>query len=135
MKFLSKYKGEVGLLVGLAVYVVLLQVSGIHCPIKYLCGISCPGCGMSRALLSALRLELSAAFAYNPAWPALLICAAVALVLKLRGRLRASRLTLAVLLAVLLAVYAVRLFAGGEVVVFAPEEGKIYQFFVKVLRL
>jgi hypothetical protein len=36
------------------------------CVIRTVLGIPCPGCGLSRAWLAALRLDLSAAFSYHP---------------------------------------------------------------------
>lgn len=36
------------------------------CVIRYLTGIPCMGCGLSRAWLSALRLDIVAAFRYHP---------------------------------------------------------------------
>ena len=36
-----------------------------HCPFDYLLGISCPGCGMTRALLCLLRLDLAGAARHN----------------------------------------------------------------------
>lgn len=36
------------------------------CVIRTVTGLPCIGCGMSRAWLSALRLELGAAFRYHP---------------------------------------------------------------------
>lgn len=48
--------------------VVLLGVLrwGRGCPFRGLTGIPCPGCGMSRAWLAALRLDMTAAFRYHP---------------------------------------------------------------------
>ena len=51
-----------------AVY-LLLEIFGITCPIKWITGISCGGCGMSRAWLSVLRGDFAAAFAFHPLWP------------------------------------------------------------------
>ncbi len=48
-----------------AVYAVLFAL-GITCPIKYVTGISCPGCGMSRATWAMLRLDFSVALYYHP---------------------------------------------------------------------
>lgn len=45
---------------------LVLHVTGIGCPIKFLTGISCPGCGMTRAWLSALTLNFQQALAYHP---------------------------------------------------------------------
>ncbi|MBR2223847.1 MAG: DUF2752 domain-containing protein [Christensenellaceae bacterium] len=44
----------------------LLYLSGIGCVFRYFLGIICPGCGMTRALLSALRLDFAAAWNYHP---------------------------------------------------------------------
>ena len=49
-----------------------IAVSGIillvfyHCPFLYFFGIPCPGCGMTRALISAAKLDFNAAFYYHP---------------------------------------------------------------------
>ena len=45
----------------LALY--LLDIGGVF---RLLTGIPCPGCGMTRAWLAALRLDFAAAFAYHP---------------------------------------------------------------------
>lgn len=39
---------------------------GIHCVFLSCFGIPCPGCGMTRAAFSLLRLDLAAAWRYNP---------------------------------------------------------------------
>ena len=39
---------------------------GITCIVKHFTGIICPGCGITRACLSAIRLEFKKAFLYNP---------------------------------------------------------------------
>lgn len=46
----------------LAVWIFL----DLPCIPRYFTGIICPACGMSRAWLAALRLDLSAAFFYHP---------------------------------------------------------------------
>lgn len=55
------------LIVG-GIYVVLIYTTGfkIPCPIKFATGFDCPGCGISRVLLSYLRLDLKTAFFTNP---------------------------------------------------------------------
>lgn len=56
---------------------VLLTIAGIGtalgiysitlgCPFRRILGIPCPFCGMTRAVLSALRLDFAAAFHYHP---------------------------------------------------------------------
>lgn len=60
--------------VGFAYY-LLTWFTG--CPFRFFFGISCPGCGMSRALLAALRLDFAAAFSFHPLFfllPLFLLC-------------------------------------------------------------
>ena len=40
--------------------------TGISCVWKRLFGIPCPGCGFTRAILAALRLDFAAAFRFHP---------------------------------------------------------------------
>lgn len=44
----------------------ILQVFGITCPIKFITGVSCPGCGMTRAYLSLLKLDFKLSYYYHP---------------------------------------------------------------------
>ena len=46
----------------------IFNALGIGCPIKYATGISCIGCGMTRAWLSLLHLDIRGAFYYHPAF-------------------------------------------------------------------
>ena len=54
--------------------ILLLDVG---CLFRKLTGVPCPGCGMTRAHLAALRLDFRTAFYYHPLWmlpgPALLL--------------------------------------------------------------
>lgn len=64
-------KGAVILMAGCAYYVwVSLTGLGIPCLFHLVTGLKCPGCGVTRMLMSILRLDLSAAFSYN----AVLLC-------------------------------------------------------------
>ena len=87
----------------------------IGCPVRQLFGVGCPLCGMSRALLSALRLDLSAAFRFHPLWPAVIPAFAAALWLERRRPGSAKGLGLG-LLFLFLAVYAWRLLQQDPVV-------------------
>lgn len=44
----------------------LLALPSIGCPIKFLTGLSCPGCGLTRAWLEALSLHPLQALSYHP---------------------------------------------------------------------
>lgn len=44
----------------------IMQYMGITCPIKYITGISCAGCGMTRAWIALLHFDVNTAFIYHP---------------------------------------------------------------------
>lgn len=99
---------------------------GITCPIKYITGISCAGCGMSRAWFHALTLDFSGAIEYHPLfW----IVPILAVLLWLQNKHRpAARLGLGILLAAMLIVYAFRMADPNDtIVIFAPTDGLVYR--------
>ena len=114
----------------IAFYLFLELCCGITCPILYLTGISCAGCGMSRAWLSLLKLDVAAAFSYHPLfW--LPVPAAILLLFRRRMPERAFRWVAGVICGLFLAVYLYRLiFVADPVVVFRPDQGLA----VRVLR-
>ncbi|MDF2484213.1 MAG: putative rane protein [Herbinix sp.] len=59
-------KDRILLIVFLTVIYLFLSLIRIGCPLKFMSGISCPGCGMTRAVSSALNLDFTAAFHYHP---------------------------------------------------------------------
>lgn len=44
----------------------VLYLFNVGCPIRFITGVSCPGCGMTRAIVSILRLDFAGAFHYHP---------------------------------------------------------------------
>lgn len=54
------------ILLALVLFLFLSDAIGVGCPIKFLTGISCPGCGMTRAWLAAFSLRFDLALAYHP---------------------------------------------------------------------
>ena len=54
------------LYVGCAYAIFCLRTHwGLPCPFHLVTGLNCPGCGVSRMLLSLLRMDLPGAFGYN----------------------------------------------------------------------
>ena len=45
--------------------IAVMYIFKIPCLFKALIGIDCPGCGMTRAYISLLHLDIRGAFAYN----------------------------------------------------------------------
>lgn len=106
----------------LAFYAVLL-LGGITCPIRFLTGISCPGCGMTRAWFSLLKMDLSGAFHYHPLFwlaPVLLVF------LFKRESGKMLRAMMVAMGSLFIGTYLYRMFfSGGNIVVFNPWEGLI----------
>ena len=63
MKLLKKY-----LVIGVVVvaYYSICNIFNITCPIKYMTGVPCPTCGMTRAMLALMRLDIKGYIEYNP---------------------------------------------------------------------
>lgn len=45
---------------------ILLFYLVFHCPFRFFFGVSCPGCGMTRALISLFKFDLVSAFYFHP---------------------------------------------------------------------
>ncbi|MCH5298573.1 MAG: DUF2752 domain-containing protein [Ruminococcus sp.] len=45
---------------------MLIVIFDVSCPIRTMSGFPCISCGLSRAWLSALRLDFPAAFSFHP---------------------------------------------------------------------
>lgn len=104
-----------------------LYFLGAGCPIRALTGVSCAGCGMTRAWLAVLQGDLTAAFAYHPLfW---LVPVAAALFLARRRLPRpVARAALWGICGAFLLVYAVRMLDPEDAVVtFAPHTGLLYR--------
>ena len=50
----------------IAAFYFILHILSVGCPIKFMTGISCAGCGMTRAWLSVLELNFLQAFHFHP---------------------------------------------------------------------
>lgn len=119
-KFLD-FGGAAAAVAGL--YWILFNWFGITCPVKFLTGISCAGCGMTRAWVALLHFDIEKAFYYHP----LFFLPPVAVILFLLKKRICSRVytflifTMILLFAI---IYTFRLVQGnGDIVVFHPEDG------------
>ncbi len=113
-----------------------LFLLGITCPIKFLTGVSCPGCGMTRAWLALLRLDFFSALAFHP----LFWLPPLALGMYLfQDRLPRAvvRYAPAVVCGAFFAVYFIRLLGGlaPEIVVCSPAEGLFCRLGAELLHI
>ena len=130
--FFTKYKSACLAALAVIAFYALLFAVGITCPIKFLTGISCPGCGMSRACFNALRLDFKTAFDYHPLWILLLPFAVIFITLGVKKKRRALRICVAIGIALMLAVYVWRIpTCTNGVVVVEPQNGIFPRIFRK----
>lgn len=105
------------------------------CPFRFFLGISCPGCGMTRAWLAVLHLNFSQAFSLHPLFPLaplLILC----LLLEDQIPVRLFRGILILSVCLFLGVYVLRMFVfPGEPVVFQPEKGIFFRFHSFMFRI
>ena len=119
---------------GLVAYCAIAVIAGIPCPIKWLTGISCPGCGMTRSVLALLRLDFSAALQLHPLVFYLLLAAPTMVILHLRNQNKPCKRLLLVSAGLMVAVYLWRMiFLHSSVLEFAPKEGLIGQIVIQLL--
>ena len=113
-------------------YYGIMQYMGITCPIKYITGISCAGCGMTRAWIALLHFDINTAFMYHP----LFFLPPVALIIFLLRKKLNKKLyytLFAIILAAFIIVYIYRLFNCHDgIVVFEPQNNIIHRIFDKI---
>ena len=110
----------------LLLYVALILL-GIGCPIKFLTGISCAGCGMTRAWAAVMQLDFAGATRLHPLWwaipPALYVFLG-----RRHFRKKTLNICLFIFMAAFIIVYLYRMFTGGQdIVVFEPQNGLIWR--------
>lgn len=110
----------------LFIYVVF-HIVGIGCPIKFVTGISCLGCGMTRAWLSLLKLDFAAAFYYHPLY-ALPPVALLVYLLKSKINIKIYKIIMLTIISAFIIIYMYRLlFTEGDIVVFEPQNNILFR--------
>lgn len=127
----NRRKNERKELICAATAVVVLYTAmesiGITCPIKFITGISCAGCGMSRAWMAFLQLDIAKAFAYHPLfW--LVPIAVIVLLCKSKINIKIYKIFMFTIVAAFVIVYMYRMIWGeGDIVVFKPRDSIIWR--------
>ena len=130
--FIQKIKSLLPMLLGIVA--LLLFYIAVGCPFRYFFGICCPGCGMTRAAFSIIKLDFAGAFHYHPLIFIMPLCATVFLVRKkLPSKLYNGLIAVAVIL--FAGVYICRLITGNECVYIDFTRGFIYQMVQYVITL
>lgn len=116
-----------------AVIVLLNLLFGTVCPLRILFGVPCPGCGMTRAMLSLLRLDFVSAVRLHPLSPVFLLLLLLFPVFRYgkREHFGVWVKACAVFLFLLLPVYVYRMaafFPGEAPMDFSFRESLLYRF-------
>lgn len=100
----------------------------VGCPIRWITGITCPSCGMTRAALSLLKFDFISAFTYHPL---IFVLPIFVVIYFIRNRLPKKTQTffLYTFIILFIVVYILRLFAGSEIVYIDFKSGIIYKIF------
>lgn len=102
--------------ISIAVFYILLHVFNIGCPIKFVTGISCAGCGMTRAWLSVMKLKFADAFSYHPLfW--IVPFGGIFLMYRKRIPERTSHFIMGSLIVIFVTVYIIRMINPEDTVV------------------
>ena len=104
-----------------------MESIGITCPIKFITGISCAGCGMSRAWIAFLQLDIAKAFEYHPLfW--LPPIAVIVLLCKSKINIKIYKIFIFTIIIMFAIVYICRLiWSGDDIVVFEPQNNILFR--------
>ena len=127
--YILKNKRQLITISAIAIPIALFYLT-LGCPLRFFTGICCPGCGMSRALWYALKLDFATAFNMHPL---IFIMPVVALLFIFRKKLPPKlRIALTVLFCILMSViYLWRLINGSDIVYIDTSRG----FISKILEI
>ncbi len=125
--FLQKIKEAIVPIVVIGAVILVSYIFKLGCPLKFVTGISCPGCGMTRAYLSLLHGDVKGAFFYHPLFFVLPLALVVYWARSIVGQ-RKCDIIMAILILSLLILYVYRMFCSdGSVVSFDPQSGLIFR--------
>ena len=111
---------------------VILESFGVTCPIKYITGISCAGCGMSRAWIALLHFNIHEAFMYHPLFflPPVVV---IFMLLKYKINIKFYKIFMFTMAGAFVIVYLYRMFIGtGDIVVFEPQNNILFRIIRKL---
>lgn len=111
---------------------VILESFGVTCPIKYITGISCAGCGMSRAWIALLHFNIHEAFMYHPLFflPPVVV---IVMLFKSKINIKFYKIFMFTMAGAFVIVYLYRMFIGtGDIVVFEPQNNIVFRIIRKL---
>lgn len=121
--------GALAIVLAVALHVTILSILGIGCPIRWITGISCAGCGMTRAYLSLLHLDIKSAFIYHPLfWSVPFVILIFVLYKADKVSVQTANFVKYFIVFLFVIVYVVRLLNSDDIVVVANiEDGLVWK--------
>lgn len=127
MKVKQEIRSAVTAFLAIAALYFFFHLVGIGCPIRFLTGVSCPGCGMTRAAAALVSFRFSDAFRFHPLVYLLPPCAAVFLLQKRIPRKVYRKLVFTIIMLYVI-VYTIRMIdPANDIVTFRPEQGFVFR--------
>lgn len=117
--------------ISICIYCIWMRLLHITCPIKWLTGISCPGCGMTRAWIQILQGHIGSACYYHPLWwiPPIFL---IVYLFKSKIKEKTYKRILYVFIGFFICAYLYRFTLEQDIVVFAPQQSIIYLGFLRL---
>lgn len=110
--------------------IIVISLLGLYnCPIRYIFGITCPMCGITRAITCLLNFDIKGSFYYHAGWPIIVILVFL-YILYVFGKFKFNKKTIFIIniLAVInLIYYFYRLFNGSNIIYFDFKTSLIYK--------
>lgn len=118
---------------GIALFYLIMALLGAGCPIAFFTGISCAGCGMTRAWLSFLKGDMQLALYYHPLfWMVIPLAVWIPAGRVMKRKLYQTGLAVVAIAFVLLYIWRM-LWGDGTVVYFRPAQGAIVSTYRKII--
>lgn len=117
----------IGAILAVVLLYAFFHVSGIGCPIHYATGVSCPGCGMTRAAFALARFHFADAFHYHPL---VYVMPLIVLIFLIKRHIpkRLYQILIFTFILLFVTIYLVRMCdPTNDIVEFHPEQGFIFR--------
>lgn len=124
---------KIGKIFWWAVLAAVVLLFCYHCPFHFILGVPCMGCGMTRALIAFLTLDIEKAFYYHPLFPVVILIVLGYIAEKLQWihfSEKWKNRIFWIVITLFIVVYVIRLVMGSEVVAFDFENsllGKLWK--------
>jgi hypothetical protein len=133
---MSMKKHKYFYLITIVIFIIfILSLLGIYkCPLKYITGIPCPTCGITRSITSLLSKNIKESFHYHALWP-LIIISYILYILNEFNYLKLKKKTINKLIYIVSIIfiiyYLIRIFTGCPIVKINFTKSLIYKLYFK----